>query len=226
MKRSAKKKFVRFLSVGAFLAIITVWTISIFGGLFVALNMKIGDEKKDFRLGIFDGIILVGDADNGAPVITNWFAGKINELSLEPNPINPFEVPMLPPENTTGVRHEQFRELSDGFMSRKDYARIVWDNNLEFASIKVNIRQNFDNRLFHPWSLNRIYSRLGSMTVISPGLPFAILTPVCFILIYRTRPYPSGHCQECNYNLTDNTTGTCPECGESTTTNISPSVTK
>ncbi len=27
------------------------------------------------------------------------------------------------------------------------------------------------------------------------------------------RKHPPGHCQRCGYNLTGNTSGTCPECG-------------
>jgi hypothetical protein len=28
------------------------------------------------------------------------------------------------------------------------------------------------------------------------------------------RRIPAGHCQQCGYNLTGNTSGVCPECGE------------
>ena len=34
-----------------------------------------------------------------------------------------------------------------------------------------------------------------------------------FLLLRRCRLYSRGHCQACGYNLTNNTTGTCPECG-------------
>lgn len=44
---------------------------------------------------------------------------------------------------------------------------------------------------------------------------WATLTAVFFslLLLRRYRRHPRGHCQACSYNLTDNTTGTCPECG-------------
>ncbi len=34
------------------------------------------------------------------------------------------------------------------------------------------------------------------------------------VLWYRDRRPSPGHCKSCNYNLTANTSGTCPECGQ------------
>jgi len=34
-----------------------------------------------------------------------------------------------------------------------------------------------------------------------------------FVLFYRDRRHPPGHCQKCGYNLTGNESGVCPECG-------------
>ncbi len=59
---------------------------------------------------------------------------------------------------------------------------------------------------------------------IPTGIPFFLSTTITVLIFRRTRRYPSGHCEECNYNLTNNTTGTCPECGNRATTNTSPSV--
>jgi hypothetical protein len=51
----------------------------------------------------------------------------------------------------------------------------------------------------------------------SRGLPLLVLLPLAFTLHHRrarTRPrFPSALCPHCAYNLTGNTSGTCPECG-------------
>ena len=45
-----------------------------------------------------------------------------------------------------------------------------------------------------------------------------VLVLLTSIFIWRrTRPYPPGHCPECNYDLTDNISGVCPECGNAST---------
>jgi len=52
------------------------------------------------------------------------------------------------------------------------------------------------------------------------------LIGICFIVIgalwilgqvrnlFRKRVFPPGHCDWCGYDLTGNTSGTCPECGK------------
>jgi predicted amidophosphoribosyltransferase len=45
-------------------------------------------------------------------------------------------------------------------------------------------------------------------------LPFAAITIPTALLSWRDRRRClPNHCQSCNYNLTGNTSGTCPECG-------------
>jgi len=52
-----------------------------------------------------------------------------------------------------------------------------------------------------------------------------IFLPLCNVLVYTAfgttigwiltipRPFPEGHCKNCDYNLTGNESGVCPECG-------------
>jgi len=46
------------------------------------------------------------------------------------------------------------------------------------------------------------------------------LAPVgCAVMWRRTlKRRPPGHCRRCNYDLTGNTSGTCPECGTAIST--------
>lgn len=46
-------------------------------------------------------------------------------------------------------------------------------------------------------------------------IPFGLIAIPTAYVFYRDRRPPPGHCQECGYNLTGNTSGVCPECGES-----------
>ena len=46
-------------------------------------------------------------------------------------------------------------------------------------------------------------------------LPFLALAGPTAMLWHRDRRPPPGHCRNCGYNLTGNTSGRCPECGES-----------
>ncbi len=45
-------------------------------------------------------------------------------------------------------------------------------------------------------------------------IPFVLLAVPAALLWWRDRKPPRGHCQRCGYNLTGNTSGTCPECGQ------------
>jgi hypothetical protein len=47
-------------------------------------------------------------------------------------------------------------------------------------------------------------------------MPFAGSTALALWLWWRDRPYPSGHCRTCGYNLAGNVSGVCPECGSPT----------
>lgn len=56
-----------------------------------------------------------------------------------------------------------------------------------------------------------------SAYVTSYFLPIHFLVG-CLLLVavplfVVSRNFPSGHCRRCGYNLTGNTSGTCPECG-------------
>jgi|GEM_PF-5681289 len=64
-----------------------------------------------------------------------------------------------------------------------------------------------------------------AILTIPLGWPAVFFTVLSVYVLHRIRCYPRGHCQACGYNLTNNTTGTCPECGTRDATNTSPSVT-
>jgi magnesium-transporting ATPase (P-type) len=40
------------------------------------------------------------------------------------------------------------------------------------------------------------------------------------VIIFHIPPYIEGHCRDCGYNLTGNTSGTCPECGNVISTRL------
>ncbi len=45
-------------------------------------------------------------------------------------------------------------------------------------------------------------------------IPFLLAALPTAFLFWRDRRTPPGHCQECGYDLTGNTSGVCSECGE------------
>jgi hypothetical protein len=45
------------------------------------------------------------------------------------------------------------------------------------------------------------------------GMLILAALPTAIVWCRDRRP-PKGHCCKCGYNLTGNTSGTCPECGE------------
>jgi hypothetical protein len=56
-----------------------------------------------------------------------------------------------------------------------------------------------------------------SLYFVHVHMPFApliiMLATATALLWYRDRRIPSGHCEQCGYNLTGNVSGICPECG-------------
>ncbi len=54
---------------------------------------------------------------------------------------------------------------------------------------------------------------LASCFVIPLWLPLVALVLLAWALRKRSQPVPLGSCENCGYNLTGNTSGTCPECG-------------
>ncbi len=76
---------------------------------------------------------------------------------------------------------------------------------------------------------NRYFGRDGSTSELSDdsdipvyslhiplGWVLVLATFTQLIAILKTNRFPSGHCQQCNYDLAENTSGICPECGEGT----------
>ncbi len=56
-------------------------------------------------------------------------------------------------------------------------------------------------------------------TGVSLLLPWLIVTVPTAWLWFTCRRNSSGHCLNCNYNLTGNISGRCPECGQPVTSN-------
>jgi hypothetical protein len=67
----------------------------------------------------------------------------------------------------------------------------------------------------HPYDYGVRPTHTTLLLIIPLWIPF-LLTLISTVLLchrdYRATPF-SGHCQECGYDLTGNTTGPCPECG-------------
>ena len=68
--------------------------------------------------------------------------------------------------------------------------------------------------LFGP---GRIGLKAGNGVFVPLWLPFVIIAVTTGFLFWQDRKRPKpGHCQECGYDLTGNTSGRCPECGKGT----------
>jgi hypothetical protein len=59
--------------------------------------------------------------------------------------------------------------------------------------------------------------------LILPGTAFLVAVVVAFVVRGpRGDPPPPGHCVTCGYDLTGNTSGTCPECGTAVAKGVRP----
>ena len=81
------------------------------------------------------------------------------------------------------------------------------------GSTHVDSRRGFDylngfDPLVIPWP-----KRYRSIIGIPLWMPFLALGIPSFIVWRRVRKPRVGHCADCGYDLTGNTSGVCPECG-------------
>lgn len=69
---------------------------------------------------------------------------------------------------------------------------------------------------FMPAGLPRFNIYSGTWNFMLPlWTPFLLVAiPTAFLFWRDHRKIPQGHCQNCGYSLTGNTSGICPECGE------------
>ena len=67
----------------------------------------------------------------------------------------------------------------------------------------------------HPESPHWFEFHRGPVIFILPlWIPFVLIAvPMVLVWWLDRRRIPPGHCQRCRYDLTGNTSGTCPECG-------------
>lgn len=66
-------------------------------------------------------------------------------------------------------------------------------------------------RPFHLWFRDR-----NSTSVPLSVISGAFFVPWLVLFVTTRKRIPPGHCKRCGYNLTGNTSGTCPECGTTT----------
>lgn len=60
--------------------------------------------------------------------------------------------------------------------------------------------------------------RAGAGTEVRTAILFGCIAPIVLLAVALAASMGTtvrlGHCRQCGYNLTGNTTGICPECGE------------
>jgi hypothetical protein len=83
-----------------------------------------------------------------------------------------------------------------------------WSDSYPYAGdLKTRLRYMFE--------LPRLDSFRGArMALTVPLWPVLVIcAAVTFLLWWRDRRFPVGHCHHCGYDLTGNLSGRCPECG-------------
>lgn len=74
-----------------------------------------------------------------------------------------------------------------------------------------------DASYFRLWLEHCNFVGFGHMAWIPIWMLLAALAlPTAFLWRIDRQPIPPGHCKNCSYDLTGNTSGTCPECGTGT----------
>ncbi len=63
------------------------------------------------------------------------------------------------------------------------------------------------------WRFDRLRSQDVYAVQVPVWIPILAIAIPTFILWWRDRRHPPGHCQRCGYDLTGNVTGVCSECG-------------
>ncbi len=66
-----------------------------------------------------------------------------------------------------------------------------------------------------PWVYQPVIPSVGGkpLAFIPLWLPLVIVAIPTIWLWWRDRRFPTGHCENCGYDLTGNVSGRCPECG-------------
>jgi len=104
------------------------------------------------------------------------------------------------------------------------YCRVTYLTNTRTFSRRLKLSYSWTDLYLYIYDIDyRNHEQLRFIRLINVGLPFWILQSICAITAYFLLRQPirrrrkrirqrKGLCIVCGYNLTGNTSGTCPEC--------------
>lgn len=202
MTGPTKRKCLRMSCIAAMALSLCLWAASVF----LISTVEIESKKKDFS---FWFIYLQGGQLFVRPPHQLCMIGILDAFILTQSDDYDFFIP--------DDIHKTFPHRYDG-----SYMQIAIPKASSFFETRfwTSRRFGFNRSKFMFGQCESLrYGMLGNYYV-EFTIPIGWLTlatvAVGLLLLRRVRRYPRGHCQACGYNLTNNTTGTCPECGIAT----------
>ena len=224
MSTSTKRKYLRRAAVAMIIPSWGVWLLSLFGGGVIAAKIdRLGIKWKPC-IAVFNGVIIYSEMqDDYFPTMAHLIIEGMVNLEMKQPLSRPFDVDLMTWTAEVARWNDARNRLASQLIYHTFSSRVTIANDLNRSRLTSNLKTSFDIReAVGGLAEHRLYSAIGSNFVVASGWLCVFFTLLSLLVLYKFRPYPRGHCQECNYNLTDNTTGTCPECG----TTIAPAPVK
>jgi|GEM_PF-3505448 len=215
MSPHTKRKYLWRTAIVILILSCSTWLFSLFGGGVVGVNIDNFGIKWQPRLAILNGQITYTDLQDDYHDMWHWMIID-GMLRLEMK---------QPRSQPTGVDYFEWRLAVTNWNTQRNRiasqlthqavcGRLTIDHNITRSWFGFKLKSSLDlHEALGRFAKHRFFAKYGHTIILASGWPCLLVALLSILIIIKLRGYPRGHCQACGYNLTNNTTGTCPECG-------------
>ncbi len=215
MSPHTKRKYLRRTAIVMFMLSCGIWLLSLFGGGVVGVNIDSFGIKWQPRLAILTGQITYTDLQDDYHDMWHWMiVDGMLRLEMKQPRSQPIGVDEFEWRLAVTNWNTQRNRIASQLTHQAICGRLTIDHDITRFRLIYNLKNSLDIReaLGH-FAKHRLFAKFGHTVFLASGWPCLLVASLSLFLIFKSKGYPRGHCQACGYNLTNNTSGTCPECG-------------